>query len=463
MKLHPRVSRSAVELVKGFEAFRSRAVSIGEGRWTIGYGHTLTAREHAVVSEADAEALLRFDLSQVGQALDAWVFAPLNVNQFNALVAFGFNIGLENLRRSSALRRVNEGNYLVAAAAIEQWRKAELDGDSQVVDALVRRRAAEKALFLTPVEGFPHAPTGLLRPQFDPEPLAPDIPAPLAGLHDDEEPSRSLAAAATVSARLQELVPEPAAAPQPTLEAPAHEPEPEPEPEPERPQKPPVWSEDDWRTPRGEMAPEVALPARSPEPGPMAPQAVEDESFEPELPPVQPLTAPAEEDAFDEGAASALEAAGAEPILAPPAADEAPPPPFEVAEEIAPVHLGGVEPPAIAADPGKGLIHLAAAFAPEPPPVEESLRPSVHPLRAGEARLVAPETAAPEADNRRAAAPLALVGLALFLGALVAIWQGEPSLLSLVVGLIGVGCMAGGYFMWTAAGAAKGEAERPGE
>ena len=54
MKLHPRVSRSAVELVKGFELFRPRAVSIGEGRFTIGYGHTLTAREGASISEKDS-------------------------------------------------------------------------------------------------------------------------------------------------------------------------------------------------------------------------------------------------------------------------------------------------------------------------------------------------------------------------------------------------------------------------
>jgi len=41
------VSRSAVELIKAFEGFRSKAAKLDDGRWTIGYGHTLTAREGA--------------------------------------------------------------------------------------------------------------------------------------------------------------------------------------------------------------------------------------------------------------------------------------------------------------------------------------------------------------------------------------------------------------------------------
>jgi len=167
MKLHPRVSRSLVELVKRFEGLRRRAARLPDGGWTIGYGHTRSAREGVVVTPEDAEALLYYDLSDVAEKVDAWTFTPLNQNQFEALTAFAFNIGLENFRRSSVLKRVNEGQHLQAAAALELWRKAEFGGEDLVVDALVRRRAAEKAHFLTPPEGFRPSPSPVLRPTFD--------------------------------------------------------------------------------------------------------------------------------------------------------------------------------------------------------------------------------------------------------------------------------------------------------
>ncbi len=167
MKLHPRVSRSLVELVKRFEGLRRRAARLPDGGWTIGYGHTVSAREGVVVTPEDAEALLYYDLSDVAEKVDAWTFTPLNQNQFEALTAFAFNIGPENFRRSSVLKRVNEGQHLAAAAALELWRKADFGGEDLVIDALVRRRAAEKAHFLTPPEGFKPSPTPVLRPTFD--------------------------------------------------------------------------------------------------------------------------------------------------------------------------------------------------------------------------------------------------------------------------------------------------------
>jgi lysozyme len=167
MKLHPRVTRSLVELVKRFEGLRRRAARLPDGGFTLGYGHTRAAREGGVVTPEDAEALLYYDLSEVAEKVDAWTFAPLNQNQFEALTAFAFNIGLQNFRCSTVLKRLNEGHYLEAAAALELWRKADFEGEELVIDALVRRRAAEKAHFLTPPGGFRPSPTPVLRPSFD--------------------------------------------------------------------------------------------------------------------------------------------------------------------------------------------------------------------------------------------------------------------------------------------------------
>lgn len=56
---------------------------------------------------------------------------------------------------------------MLAASALESWRRAEFQGQTIVVDALVRRRAAEKALFLTPPDGFRPVPTPVVRAEFD--------------------------------------------------------------------------------------------------------------------------------------------------------------------------------------------------------------------------------------------------------------------------------------------------------
>jgi lysozyme len=163
-----RVSRAAIELIKRFEGYRRNAAQLPDGRWTIGYGHTLTAREGAEVSEPDAEALLVYDLIAVQHAVNESVYSPLGQNQFDALCSFAFNVGLDNFRRSQVLKRLNAGAHVQAACAMELWRKTDFEGERIVLDALVRRRASEKAMFLSPDDGnWMPAPSPLLRPVID--------------------------------------------------------------------------------------------------------------------------------------------------------------------------------------------------------------------------------------------------------------------------------------------------------
>ena len=168
MKPRHQVTRTAVDLIKRFEGYRQKAAQLPDGRWTVGYGHTLTAREGASVSEKDAEALLLYDLISVAHSVNEHTYTPLNQNQFDALVCFAFNIGLDNFLRSGVLRRINEGSLLQAACAMEMWRKADFEGERIVIDALVRRRSAEKTLFQTPANGeWVPAPSPVLRPKVD--------------------------------------------------------------------------------------------------------------------------------------------------------------------------------------------------------------------------------------------------------------------------------------------------------
>ena len=230
MKPRYQVSRAAVDLIKRFEGYRMKAAQLPDGRWTLGYGHTLTARAGASVSEQDAEALLLYDLITVAHAVNENVYTPLNQNQFDALACFAFNIGTENFVRSGVLRRLNEGALLQAAGAMEMWRKADFEGERIVIDALVRRRSAEKTLFLTPTDGnWVAAPSSVLRPKVDHDAGAlvpPQMPAAITTslegdravahredaspvlLTNEQGPSASEQAAAAVGARLEAILPD---------------------------------------------------------------------------------------------------------------------------------------------------------------------------------------------------------------------------------------------------------------
>jgi lysozyme len=140
-----KISREGVILIKSFEGFRPRAIQRADGRWTIGYGHTQSAREGLTVSESDAELLLQYDLIPVAQTVKA-IQAPLNQHQFDALASFAFSVGVDRFKTSDVLARLNAGAPLEAADALMSWVE-----DADVVTP-PRRRAAERALFVADPE-----------------------------------------------------------------------------------------------------------------------------------------------------------------------------------------------------------------------------------------------------------------------------------------------------------------------
>ena len=160
-------SRAAFDLIASFEGYRTRAVMAPGGKWTLGFGHTATAREGLSVSRAEAEDLLRWDLLPIEDSLRQVALTPLTQNQFDALTSFAFNIGLENFKKSDVLKYLNQGQPVAAALSMHAWRRARVNGRVLTIDALVRRRAAEAALFLEPVGARAAAPTSIVSPEVD--------------------------------------------------------------------------------------------------------------------------------------------------------------------------------------------------------------------------------------------------------------------------------------------------------
>ncbi|MBU2125868.1 MAG: lysozyme, partial [Alphaproteobacteria bacterium] len=223
-----KVSREGMVLIKSFEGFRPRAVQDEDGRWVIGYGHTASAREGLTVAEADAELLLQYDLLPVVKALNEQVQGPLNQHQFDALASFAVSVGVARFLASDVLQRLNEGHAGQAADALIGW------PEDASAEARLRRRAAERALFVAD-PASPVTLAELLAAPLPPPPVeAPAEPEPAvqaAELAARVNLSRYSPYAAAIIGPLPGFSPAgPAEAP---VLTPAFVPPPEPEPEPE--------------------------------------------------------------------------------------------------------------------------------------------------------------------------------------------------------------------------------------
>jgi GH24 family phage-related lysozyme (muramidase) len=138
------INAKGLRLLKSFEGLRLTAYQDSVGVWTIGYGTTSGVRPGMVITEAQAEALLRRDLNRFEQAVDDLVNVPLNDDQFSALVSFTYNVGEGALASSTLLRLLNQRDYQGAADQLLRWDKA----GGSTLPGLTRRRKAERALFL---------------------------------------------------------------------------------------------------------------------------------------------------------------------------------------------------------------------------------------------------------------------------------------------------------------------------
>jgi lysozyme len=135
-----------LDLIKRYEDFRPKPYDDGAGTLTIGYGHTRSAVMPASVTEEEATKLLIEDIDYFESTVQREVLVPVNRNQYAALVSFVFNVGEGNFRNSTLLKKLNNGNYPAAANEFEKWTKA----GQKEMKGLVRRREAEKQLFMTP-------------------------------------------------------------------------------------------------------------------------------------------------------------------------------------------------------------------------------------------------------------------------------------------------------------------------
>lgn len=146
-----KISEKGLNLIKEFEGLRLKPYKDAVGIPTIGYGNTYyedgrkVSLSDPAITEERATELLKMVVKRYEDAINRYVQVPITQNQFDALVSFAYNIGNENVRKSTLMKLLNRKQYTEAADQLLRWNKA----GGKTLKGLTRRRQAERTLFLS--------------------------------------------------------------------------------------------------------------------------------------------------------------------------------------------------------------------------------------------------------------------------------------------------------------------------
>jgi len=138
------ISEKGINLIKQFEGCKLTAYLCPAGVWTIGYGHTEGVNKGDKITQDKAEELLKQDLSKFEDALNSYGFA-LSQNQYDALICFMFNIGIQAFRTSTMFKYLRKNWYAAAAEQFNKW----IYANHKPSKGLEKRRDAERDLFVS--------------------------------------------------------------------------------------------------------------------------------------------------------------------------------------------------------------------------------------------------------------------------------------------------------------------------
>lgn len=216
------ISDIGLRLIKAYEGFWPEARSLMTGGQVIGFGHRVDTDETLTLTEDEAEEVLKADLAPIEDLINSRVHASMTQSQFDALCSLVFSIGEEAFMSSNMLHALNQGQVLEAANEFDLWRKGNVEGRVYVVDALVRRRTAEKALFLRPTQRIARAPRFELAPVRDGGWVESSEPSFASGLQQQARTPRQRVQTETAPLKPRRA-PEPVRAPEPAKPAPRRE------------------------------------------------------------------------------------------------------------------------------------------------------------------------------------------------------------------------------------------------
>ena len=138
-----KISEEGKSLIKKFEGCELEAYYDAVNVLTIAYGRTKGVKAGDTCTQEQADAWLEHELEEYGGYVNDAVKVPLNQNQFDAVVAWTYNLGPTNLNKSTMIKVLNENKLDEVPTQMRRWNKA----GGKVLPGLERRRLAESLLF----------------------------------------------------------------------------------------------------------------------------------------------------------------------------------------------------------------------------------------------------------------------------------------------------------------------------
>lgn len=136
-------SRDGLETIKQHEGTRTVAYLDAVQVPTICHGSTRGVYLGQRATLEQCERLLEQDATYAGAGVARHVQVKLSQAQYDALVSFVFNVGETQFKRSTLLRRLNQGDCHGAAREFDRW----VFAGGKRLTGLVKRRAAERSMF----------------------------------------------------------------------------------------------------------------------------------------------------------------------------------------------------------------------------------------------------------------------------------------------------------------------------
>lgn len=136
-------SADMLDMLKTRERLMLGPYNLGDGGWTIGYGHFEKSRDALpnITTEAEALAVFAEDVTSRGEKwVKLYVTVPLSQNQFDALVSIAFNMSPRSFKKFADSVNAGQGISDIAQQSVA-W------VDPKFTNGIQNRRNAEMRVF----------------------------------------------------------------------------------------------------------------------------------------------------------------------------------------------------------------------------------------------------------------------------------------------------------------------------
>lgn len=138
-----KTSQNMIDMLKRRESLSLTPYNLGDGGWTIGYGHFERLRSSLPdsITRSEAEAMFSRDVADRGEKwVKLYVKVPLTQNQFDALVSIAFNMSPQSFKKFANAVNAGDGIDYIAQQSVS-WVSAKF------TNGIRNRRNAEVAVF----------------------------------------------------------------------------------------------------------------------------------------------------------------------------------------------------------------------------------------------------------------------------------------------------------------------------